>query len=136
MICFLLLLGGPLRLAKHFATKTNAVGWAFMLQKILIALSLMAVAAFCSACDPCRSLAEYICQCNVYPPDQQSCLAKLDQYSNHPDFSTAENGARCQAILDETDPAKQCTCLALNQDGRYDLCGITRPAASQTGTSQ
>ena len=73
------------------------------------------------ACDPCKSLAEKICECELSSGQRDLCLRSIDSFSKLKDFEVAMKPDKCQEILER----KSCTCMAL-QDGLVENCGMTR----------
>lgn len=87
----------------------------FIVMLLFVALSLVA------GCDPCRSLAEKICDCEESTVARDSCLRTLDTFGNMQSYSIAAQPDTCRAIL--KDP--NCNCMAI-KNGQVESCGMTR----------
>lgn len=92
-----------------------------MLLKWRYNLILALVITFTMACDPCRQLAERICQCHETEEDQKKCLADLNMASQHEYFSKNNHPQLCEDAL-----TKCGDCAKINNDKDYDNCGIYR----------
>jgi len=86
-----------------------------------IVISLLVLLSLVSACDPCRTLAEKICDCEESGAARDNCKRSLDTFSNMQSFSFAERTEICQEKL--KDP--NCSCLAI-RNGQLENCGMTR----------
>jgi hypothetical protein len=79
-----------------------------------------------SACgDPCRQLADRICNCELTAAQRQTCRRdRIESQTNDPlrlgPASTPAEQDVCIAAL------QTCTCEALDEN-RVELCGYTRP---------
>jgi hypothetical protein len=74
-----------------------------------------------SACDPCRSLADKICECERTPAARETCRRSLDLFGNMKGFDIATKTDTCRALL--SDP--KCNCQAID-NGEFEKCGMTR----------
>jgi len=89
---------------RHFAVTT-----------ILVFLCLI------TGCDPCRSLAEKICDCEESSFARDNCKRALDTFGGMQSYGNAVQPDQCRAIL--KDP--NCSCLAI-KNGQVESCGMTR----------
>ena len=74
-----------------------------------------------TACDPCRNLAEKICECEETAAARDACRRSLDVYGNMQSYSTAAKTQICSDVL----ARESCNCLAL-RNGEVENCGMTR----------
>lgn len=82
-------------------------------------LTLLALFFAIAACDPCRQLAEEICQCSASEQVQKSCLNNLNLAHDHLYFKNATKPEVCEKAL------KECSCQQLNNK-KDDKCGMYR----------
>jgi hypothetical protein len=75
-----------------------------------------------AACDPCRSLAEKVCQCRETEEERKACISDLSLANQHEYFSQAKEPGVCEAAL------KKCSCEGLNNSEDAE-CGMYRRAA-------
>lgn len=86
----------------------------------MLFLGLTAIFAL-AACDPCRSLADKICECKTLPGERESCLRSLDLFPHMSGFSFANDPELCREVLERN----SCNCSAI-LDGLVENCGMTR----------
>ena len=88
-------------------------------------LTLLLTLLGLSACgDPCKTLAEKVCRCEVDLSEQNACLKKVDAQAsqrNKDSNAKAEQAGRerCAALIDT------CTCDGL-RDGNLQSCGLSQ----------
>lgn len=95
---------------------------------VLVVAFVIGTQAACT--DPCRQLADRICNCELTAAQRQTCRQdRIDTQSNDPlrlgPTTTSEQQDACIAALET------CTCAALDEN-KTELCGYTNdpPAAS------
>jgi hypothetical protein len=76
-------------------------------------------------CDPCRTLADKICECEETSAARDNCHKTLDVFSSSPSFGVASKTEMCRMALEN----KDCSCLAL-RNGQLENCGLTRKAVT------
>lgn len=84
---------------------------------------LMVVFLMLSACDPCRQLADKICQCKETEEERRACNNDLSLAGQHEYFSTAKEQSICEQALE-----RNCSCEEINK-GQDQGCGFYRPSA-------
>jgi hypothetical protein len=96
-----------------------------MRRPVAIALICLALFGLAGCKGACRQLSEKLCDCNLSSLEREACVRRVinDEALIEP---TAENEATCQGLLDETDPAKQCTCDNYQTDQGKQACGLAR----------
>lgn len=73
------------------------------------------------ACDPCRQLAEQICDCKDSEKERQQCKSDLNLANSHKFFEIAKEPSICEEAL------KSCSCEDLLR-GQDQKCGFYRRA--------
>lgn len=81
----------------------------------------LAAALSLLACNPCRDLAEKICECEENSTARDNCRRSLDIFSRLKSFDEASKPDLCREIL----KSESCNCLAI-KDGHVERCGMTR----------
>jgi hypothetical protein len=101
----------------------------------LVSLVIAALASASACTDPCRQLADRICNCELTAAQRQTCRAdRIDSQANDPlrlgpTSDTAEQDV-CIAALET------CTCAALDEN-KTELCGYTKPdPTADTGDAE
>jgi len=90
------------------------------LKSIKIGLMSSFVLFVLSACDPCRDLAEKICDCKESTEeDRRRCRAELNVAKGHRYFGKAQDLKICEDAL------KNCSCEELIK-GQSTRCGLER----------
>lgn len=77
-----------------------------------------------TACDPCRQLAEKMCQCRETEDERKTCTSNLSLANQHEYFAHINEPGVCEAAL------KDCDCIKLNNNDDAE-CGMYRRAAKQ-----
>lgn len=83
--------------------------------------AVLVMGAALMGCDPCRSLAEKICECEETSAQRDVCRRSLDLFGNMQSYSAAAKTQMCSEVLKR----ESCTCPAL-QAGQVENCGMTR----------
>lgn len=82
-------------------------------------LALVAAASLGTACDnPCRALAQQICECEPSARERRACEARVENANAQQDPTPIEESL-CSRLLDG------CTCDALAQNN-FAACGLTK----------
>lgn len=87
----------------------------------LIGLLLLIFTLSSMACDPCRELAEQVCQCRTTEEERRQCIESLSLAKQHKYFDTAQKPEICKRGLEK------CSCTAIN-DHQDQKCGMYRLA--------
>ena len=88
-----------------------------------IALLSFALLGLTGCKGSCRQLSEKLCDCSTNSVERELCVRRAanDQALIEP---TSEDEATCEALLNEQDPAKQCTCENYQTDEGKRACGL------------
>lgn len=91
-----------------------------LVPRILLCVTLTASVAI-MGCDPCRNLAEKICECEKNSTARDNCRRSLSTLEGQNGFGSAVKSDVCREIL----KSEACTCQAIDE-GRVENCGMTR----------
>jgi hypothetical protein len=85
---------------------------------LLVASSLLLLLPSCKS--PCRALSEKLCDCRATTVEREQCARMVSQEESSVDEVTAEDEARCQALLED------CDCRNLQTAEGKRACGLAR----------
>ena len=91
-----------------------------VVSRLMLFVGLMAILALV-ACDPCRTLADKICECEESNTARENCRRSIDMFSQMKNFDRASKTETCREILN----SESCNCLAI-RNGLIENCGMTR----------
>lgn len=101
-----------------FSRKGVNIFTSFLLRRYNIALLVVFFGLV--ACDPCRELADKICQCQKTDEERRQCTNALGLAGQQEYFKQAKDQETCTIAL-----KKNCSCPQLNNDEDQE-CGMYR----------
>jgi hypothetical protein len=96
-----------------------------MRRPVAIAVLSLALLGLTGCKSACRQLSEKLCDCNTNSVERELCVRRAanDQALVEP---TSQDEETCDALLNEKDPSKQCTCENYQTDEGKVACGLAR----------
>lgn len=92
--------------------------------RAMLCIALWLSAGGCQ--NPCEELAKKYCDCYASRANRDACHTNMAVRKRYHSIQRTENQEACSEILAN----KTCTCRAIDE-GRVDLCGMTRPTQQQ-----
>ena len=92
-------------------------------RNVFLCTHLLAITLLLFGCDPCKQLAERICQCKNTEEERKQCSSDLSMAKQHQYFKDAGDGQACIEAL------KKCSCAEINS-GEDEECGMYRMIAT------